>query len=99
MTSLADIFKAYDIRGTVPDQLNADQCRAIGAATARFTGGPRMLLARDMRESGVELSHAFAEGARAEGVAVVDLGMASTDLLYFAAGTSGCPRGHVHRLP
>jgi phosphomannomutase len=91
MTSLADVFKAYDIRGTVPDQLNADQCRAIGAATARFTGGPRILLARDMRESGVDLSHAFAQGARAEGVAVVDLGMASTDLLYFAAGRLDAP--------
>ncbi len=86
MTSLADIFKAYDIRGTVPDQLNADQCRAIGEAMARFSGGPRLLLARDMRESGVELSHAFAEGARSAGVEVVDLGLASTDLLYFATG-------------
>ena len=91
MTSLADVFKAYDIRGIVPDQLNADQCRAIGAATARFIGRPRMLLARDMRESGVELSYAFAEGARAEGVAVVDLGMASTDLLYFASGSLDAP--------
>src|SRR3984957_14890662 len=91
MTSLADIFKAYDIRGTVPDQLNTDQCWAIGAAMARFTGGPRLLLARDMRESGVALSQAFAEGARAEGVAVVDLGMASTDLLYFAAGRLDAP--------
>ena len=91
MTSLAEVFKAYDIRGTVPDQLNAHQCWAIGAATARFTGGPRILLARDMRESGVDLSHAFAEGARAEGVAVVDLGMASTDLLYFAAGRLDAP--------
>src|ERR1700734_2349437 len=91
MTSLADIFKAYDIRGTVPDQLNTDQCWAIGAAMARFTGGRRLLLAPDMRESGVALSQAFAEGARAEGVAVVDLGMASTDLLYFAAGRLDAP--------
>ncbi|HXA32972.1 MAG TPA: phosphomannomutase/phosphoglucomutase [Acidimicrobiales bacterium] len=91
MKSLADVFKAYDIRGTVPDQLNADQCRAIGAAMARFAQAPRILLARDMRESGVELSHAFAQGARAEGVAVVDLGMASTDLLYFAAGRLDAP--------
>jgi phosphomannomutase len=86
MTSLADIFKAYDIRGTVPDQLNADQCRAIGVATARFTGGPRILLARDMRESGVDLSHAFAEGARSEGVAIVDLGMASNGIKLCLSG-------------
>jgi phosphomannomutase len=91
MASLADVFKAYDIRGTVPDQLDADQCWAIGAAMARFAKAPRILLARDMRESGVELSHAFAQGARAEGVAVVDLGMGSTDLLYFAAGRLDAP--------
>jgi phosphomannomutase len=64
MTSLSSVFKAYDIRGVVPDELNADQFRAIGIAVARFTGGPQLLVARDMRESGVELSRAFAEGAR-----------------------------------
>jgi phosphomannomutase len=91
MTSLDDVFKAYDIRGVVPDQLNADQFRAIGMAVARFTGAPRLLVARDMRESGVELSRAFADGARSEGVTVVDLGLASTDLLYFAAGSLDAP--------
>jgi phosphomannomutase len=91
MTSLSSVFKAYDIRGLVPDQLNADQFRAIGMAVARFTGGPKLLVARDMRESGIELSRAFAEGARSEGVAVTDLGLASTDLLYFAAGSLDAP--------
>ncbi|MGO8872767.1 MAG: phosphomannomutase/phosphoglucomutase [Acidimicrobiales bacterium] len=91
MTSLSDVFKAYDIRGVVPDQLNAEQFRAIGMAVARFTGGPTLLVARDMRESGAELSRAFADGARSEGVAVVDLGLASTDLLYFAAGSFDAP--------
>ncbi len=91
MGSLSDVFKAYDIRGVVPDQLNADQFRAIGVAVARFTGGPRLLVARDMRESGVELARAFADGARSEGVAVTDLGLASTDLLYFAAGSLDAP--------
>src|ERR1700677_2346124 len=86
-TSLSSVFKAYDIRGVVPDQLNAEQFRAIGMAVARFTGGPTLLVASDMRESGVELSRAFADGARSEGVAVIDLGLASTDLLYFAAGS------------
>jgi phosphomannomutase len=88
---LSDVFKAYDIRGVVPDDLNADQFRAIGVAVARFTGAPRILIARDMRESGVELSAAFADGARSEGVAVTDLGLASTDLLYFAAGSLDAP--------
>jgi phosphomannomutase len=91
MTSLANVFKAYDIRGIVPDELNARQFQAIGVAVARFTGGPTVLVARDMRQSGVELSEAFALGVRSEGVAVVDLGLASTDLLYFAAGSLDAP--------
>jgi phosphomannomutase len=91
MGSLSTVFKAYDVRGVVPDDLNADQFRAIGVAVARFTGAPRILVARDMRESGVELSRAFADGARSEGVAVTDLGLASTDLLYFAAGSLDAP--------
>jgi phosphomannomutase len=91
MTSLSDVFKAYDIRGLVPDQLNAEQFRAIGMAVARFTGAPTILVARDMRESGVELSAAFADGVRSEGTAVIDLGLASTDLLYFAAGSLDAP--------
>ena len=91
MGSLSTVFKAYDIRGVVPDELNAEQFRAIGMAVARFTGGPRLLVARDMRESGVELARAFADGARSEGVAVTDLGLASTDLLYFAAGSLDAP--------
>jgi phosphomannomutase len=91
MGSTADVFKAYDIRGTVPDQIDATLCRAIGRAVARFTKTPRILVARDMRESGVELSSAFAEGVRAEGTAVTDLGMASTDCLYFASGKFDAP--------
>jgi phosphomannomutase len=91
MSSLSSVFKAYDIRGVVPDELNADQFRAIGVAVARVTGASRLLVARDMRESGVALSSAFADGARSEGVTVVDLGLASTDLLYFAAGSLDAP--------
>ncbi len=91
MGSTAEVFKAYDIRGTVPDQIDATMCRAIGGAVARFTGAERILVARDMRESGVELSRAFAEGARAQGAAVTDLGMMSTDCLYFASGKLDAP--------
>jgi phosphomannomutase len=91
MTTLADVFKAYDIRGVVPEQLDAVKFRAIGVAVARFTGGPTLLVARDMRESGVELSQAFSEGVRSEGVEVIDLGLASTDMLYFAAGSLDAP--------
>src|SRR5580658_9494395 len=86
-----DVFKAYDIRGIVPDQLDAEMCRAIGAAFVSATGTERVLVVRDMRESGVALAAAFTEGARSRGAAVTDLGMASTDFLYFAAGRLDSP--------
>lgn len=89
--SLDTIFKAYDVRGTVPEQFNADIARAVGVAFAEFAGGPTVLVARDMRPSGVELAAAFAEGAMSRGVNVVDLGLASTDMLYFAAGSLNAP--------
>ena len=85
------IFKAYDVRGTYPDQIDEELCRAIGSAVATFAGTPRLLVARDMRPSGVGLVEAFGEGARAVGVEVVDLGLASTDFLYFAAGHLDAP--------
>lgn len=101
MGSMDAVFKAYDIRGTVPDQLDADMCRRIGSAFAKFAteaqsssqerGFSQILLARDMRPSGVELSRAFAEGVTDQGVDVVDLGLASTDLLYFASGHFNAP--------
>ena len=91
MRDLSSIVKAYDVRGTVPDQFDALTARALGAAFARFAGAPRIVVARDMRESGVELGRAFAEGALAMGVDVVDAGLGSTDLLYYAAGTLEVP--------
>ena len=91
MSRLDSIFKAYDIRGVVPDQLDADLARAVGAAFARFTGAARILVGRDMRPSGVELTAAFAEGVTSQGVDVVDLGLISTDLAYFAAGSLDAP--------
>jgi phosphomannomutase len=91
MTRMDQVFKAYDVRGTVPDQLDAEMCQAIGRAMARFAQAPEILMARDMRASGVELSTAFSDGVRAEGVAVTDLGMGSTDFLYFAAGHLDAP--------
>ena len=91
MAALDAIFKAYDIRGTYPDQLDADVARRVGAAFASFAGAPTILVARDMRPSGEELAAAFAEGATGQGVDVVDLGLASTDLLYYAAGSLDAP--------
>jgi len=96
MADLDAIFKAYDIRGTVPDQLDVPTARSIGAAFARFALDEegtveQILVARDMRPSGVDLAAAFAEGVTSQGVDVVDLGLASTDLMYFASGSLDSP--------
>ncbi|MEY2419198.1 MAG: phosphomannomutase [Actinomycetota bacterium] len=91
MSSLDNVFKAYDIRGLVPDELNTDLARQVGGAFARFAGAPSILVGRDMRPSGLELSGAFIEGALAEGVDVIDLGLIPTDLLYFASGHMNMP--------
>jgi phosphomannomutase len=85
------IFKAYDVRGTYPDQLDERLAEAVGSAFATFVDGPEIVMARDMRASGVTLSEAFAKGARSKGVAVVDLGLGSTDFLYFASGYLNLP--------
>ena len=96
MTALTDIFKAYDIRGLVPDQLDEERCEAIGAAFAGFvrdhpSGGRRVVLGRDMRPSGEALSGAFARGVQGQGLDVVDVGLCSTDMLYFASGKFDAP--------
>ncbi len=91
MRDLSAIIKAYDVRGVVPDQLDEQVARAIGAAFVRFTGASRVVTARDMRESSVPLAAAFAEGATAQGADVLDAGLGSTDLLYFASGSLGLP--------
>jgi phosphomannomutase len=89
--SLDAVFKAYDIRGLVPEELNADLARQVGAAFARYAKAPTILVGRDMRPSGVELSGAFIEGVLAAGVDVIDLGLIPTDLLYFASGKLDLP--------
>ncbi len=91
MAALDAIFKAYDIRGTFPDQIDAELAERVGAAFAAFAGADRVLVARDMRPSGVELVHAFARGATAAGADVIDLGLTSTDELYYASGVMDAP--------
>ena len=88
---LDTLFKAYDIRGLVPEQLDAELVRRIGAAFADFVHAPQVLVGRDMRASGVELSRAFAEGVTEQGLDVLDLGMMSTDEMYFASGRLNAP--------
>jgi phosphomannomutase len=91
MGDLDAVFKAYDIRGTVPDQLDPELAGKIGAAFAVFADAPRIVVARDMRPSGIELSAAFARGVVSVGVDVVDVGLTSTDELYFASGALDAP--------
>ncbi len=88
---LDTIFKAYDVRGLYPDEIDEDIARRVGNAFAVFTGAERLVVARDMRPSSVPLSAAFIEGATLAGASVVDAGLASTDLMYFAAGRLDAP--------
>ncbi|HZY08556.1 MAG TPA: phosphomannomutase/phosphoglucomutase, partial [Ilumatobacteraceae bacterium] len=88
---LDTIVKAYDVRGTVPDQLNIEVAHALGVGFAKFVNAPRILVGRDMRPSGPELVEAFVRGVNEQGVDVVDLGLTSTDLVYFAAGSLDAP--------
>ncbi|GAA0899056.1 phosphomannomutase/phosphoglucomutase [Virgisporangium aurantiacum] len=91
MSDLSLIVKAYDVRGTVPDQLNETVAEALGTAFAENVGGDRIVVARDMRESGVGLVAAFIRGANAAGTDVIDTGLGSTDLLYYASGSLNLP--------
>jgi len=91
MRELDPIVKAYDVRGLVPEQLDAETAHALGRAAAVELHGEAIVVGRDMRPSGVELAEAFMAGVRAQGVDTVDLGLASTDLLYYASGRLGLP--------
>ncbi|HVV18413.1 MAG TPA: phosphomannomutase/phosphoglucomutase [Pseudonocardiaceae bacterium] len=91
MRDLSAIVKAYDIRGVVGEQLDADIAREVGAAFARLVGGSAVVIGHDMRDSSPGLSAAFAEGVTSQGLGVVSIGLASTDMLYFASG--------YHELP
>jgi phosphomannomutase len=91
MLDLSSIVKAYDIRGVVPDELNEEVARAVGAAFARLTGADRIVTGHDMRDSGLALAAAFAEGVTGQGSSVLEIGLASTDLLYFASGALDLP--------
>ena len=92
----AAVFKAYDVRGLVPEELDVDLARSIGGAYARLVRAEEpetttVAVARDMRSSGEGLSAAFTDGVTAQGLDVFDIGLASTDMLYFASGHLGVP--------
>lgn len=90
-SSLDQIFKAYDIRGIYPDELDEATAKRIGNAFARFTGAGHVVVGRDMRPSSEPLAAAFIEGVILAGADVTDLGLASTDLVYFASGRLDAP--------
>jgi phosphomannomutase len=92
---LANIVKAYDIRGVVPDQLDEGVAEAIGAAFVRVTGAKQIVTVHDMRSSSTPLADAFGRGAAAQGADVLATGLGSTDMLYYASGDLGIPGAMV----
>jgi phosphomannomutase len=86
-----DIFKAYDVRGIYPEQLDEEACNRIGRAFVAFTDSDRIVVGHDMRLSSPALSQAFIEGANQQGADVTLIGLCSTDMLYFASGVLDLP--------
>ncbi|MFC0508150.1 phosphomannomutase/phosphoglucomutase [Micromonospora costi] len=96
MSDLSQIVKAYDVRGTVPDQWDERAAEAIGAAFTQLLNatdepGEAVVIGHDMRATSPGLASAFAAGVRAEGRSVIEIGLASTDMLYFASGSLDLP--------
>ena len=89
--TLSPIFKAYDVRGLVPDQLDPERAERIGVGFAEFAGAPTIAVGRDCRVSSPDLVEALIEGITGRGVDVIDLGEISTDMLYFASGAYDLP--------
>lgn len=89
--NLAAVFKAYDVRGTVPDQIDESLARAAGRAFVQVVGASTVVVGHDMRPSSPGMAGAFAAGASEAGADVVMIGLASTDQLYFASGHLGHP--------
>ena len=91
MAQYAKIFKAYDIRGIVPDELDEPVAESVGAAFAQLTGAPVVVTVHDMRTSSVPLAEAFGRGAASRGADVISAGLGSTDMLYYASGSLDVP--------
>ncbi len=96
MSDLTNIVKAYDVRGVVPDQFDEAVAKALGTAFVEMLresgdNADEIVIAHDMRESGPGLAAAFARGANASGAAVINIGLGSTDELYYASGSLGLP--------
>ena len=87
------IFRAYDIRGRVPAQLDAALATRIGRAVARYLGAREIILGRDARSHSPELARAFTRGANEAGTDVLDLGLVATPMLYYAVANAGAAGG------
>ena len=87
------IFKAYDIRGLYPDEIDADAALRVGRACAEPLGPGPVIVGTDMRESGRELRAALTDGLRSEGIEVIDIGRVATPIVYFATAVSGASGG------
>lgn len=91
MADLSEIVKAYDVRGVVPDQWDEALAELFGAAFVRVTGADAIVVGHDMRPSSPGLTRAFGLGATRQGADVTEIGLCSTDQLYFASGQLGLP--------
>ena len=91
--ALSAIFKAYDIRGLSPSELNPPLARRIGIAFIDYLEARTIAIGRDMRDTSPGLAEAFIEGARSRGASVIDIGMVSTDMLYFAVASQSLDGG------
>lgn len=87
------VYKAYDIRGTYPDQIDEARAKRIGAALARFLDARRLVVGRDMRTMAPAITDALCAGIMGQGCEVVDIGVVSTPVLYHAIGTIACDGG------
>ena len=91
MSDLDKIFKAYDIRGVVPDELDESVAEAVGAAFVRLTGAKSLVTLHDMRTSSEPLAAALGRGAASQGADVIAGGLGSTDMVYYASGFLDMP--------
>ena len=91
MSELDKIFKAYDVRGVVPDELDEGVAEAVGAAFVRLTGAKSIVTLHDMRTSSQPLAEALGRGAAAQGADVIHGGLGSTDMVYYASGSLDMP--------
>jgi phosphomannomutase len=89
MTINPAIFKAYDVRGLYPSEINEEGARLIGRAYVAYLGAKRIAVSRDMRLSSPSIAAAFIDGATEQGADVVDYGMMGTDMMYFAVARDG----------